>query len=134
MTDLDVAPHEVTNPGGTRYSLIDVDAHITESPDTWTSRVAERFRERVPHVRRVDGQDVWFIDGQVASPVGPRLLPAGASPLRRCRKPTRICCPRHTTQRPGWRIWTRSASGRNCSIRTSAVSAVSVSCDCTTAN
>lgn len=76
MTDLDVAPHQSANPARTRYTLIDVDAHITESPDTWTSRVAERFRDRVPHVRRVDGQDVWFIDGQVASPVGP-TAPAG---------------------------------------------------------
>ena len=75
MTDLDVAPVDVAKPE-IRYNLIDVDAHITESPDTWTSRVAARFRDRVPQVRRVDGQDVWFIDGQVASPVGP-TAPAG---------------------------------------------------------
>ena len=76
MTDLDVAPVDIAGPSPTRYTLIDVDAHITESPDTWTSRVAAKFRDRVPHVRRVDGKDVWFIDGQVASPVGP-TAPAG---------------------------------------------------------
>lgn len=68
-----------TDVSSTReYTIIDVDAHITESPDTWTSRVASKFVERVPHVRRVDGKDVWFIDGQVASPVGP-TAPAGWS-------------------------------------------------------
>ena len=58
------------------YSIIDVDAHITESPGTWVDRVAAKHRDRVPQVRRVDGQDVWFIDGQVAAPVGP-TAPAG---------------------------------------------------------
>jgi predicted TIM-barrel fold metal-dependent hydrolase len=62
----------------TEYTIIDVDAHITESPDTWTSRVAAKYVDRVPHVRRVDGKDVWFIDGQVAAPVGP-TAPAGWS-------------------------------------------------------
>ena len=42
MTDLDVAPVDATTPG-IRYTLIDVDAHITESPDTWTSRVAAEY-------------------------------------------------------------------------------------------
>jgi uncharacterized protein len=60
----------------TEFSLIDVDAHVTEAADTWTSRTAAKHRDRVPQVRRVDGQDVWFIDGQIASPVGP-TAPAG---------------------------------------------------------
>ncbi len=60
----------------TDFSLIDVDAHVTEAADTWTSRTAAKYRDRVPQVRRVDGQDVWFIDGQIASPVGP-TAPAG---------------------------------------------------------
>jgi predicted TIM-barrel fold metal-dependent hydrolase len=62
----------------TEYTIIDVDAHITESPDTWTSRVAAKYVDRVPHVRRGDGKDVWVIDGQVAAPVGP-TAPAGWS-------------------------------------------------------
>jgi predicted TIM-barrel fold metal-dependent hydrolase len=60
----------------TDYTLIDVDAHITETPDTWVARTPTKYRDRVPQVRRVDGQDVWFIDGEVASPVGP-TAPAG---------------------------------------------------------
>ena len=38
----------------TEYTLIDVDSHVTEPPDTWTTRTATKYRERVPQVRRVD--------------------------------------------------------------------------------
>ena len=65
----------------THYTIIDVDAHVTEAPDTWTSRVAAKYLDRVPHVRRVDGKDVWFIDGQVASPVGPTAPAGWSSPV-----------------------------------------------------
>ncbi len=54
----------------TEYTIIDVDAHITEAPDTWTSRVAAKYVDRVPHVsarrrerrlvhRRSDGVTRW---------------------------------------------------------------------------
>ena len=86
----------------TDFTLIDVDAHVTEAADTWTSRTAAKHRDRVPQVRRVDGQDVWFIDGQIASPVGP-TAPAGMarSGARPCRRPTTTYCPPRTTRRPG---------------------------------
>ena len=55
----------------TEYTLIDVDSHITEAPDTWTDRVASKYRDRVPRVERRDGEDVWLIDGERATTVGP---------------------------------------------------------------
>ena len=60
------------------YTIIDVDSHVTEPPDVWTSRVATRHLDRVPQIHRVDGKDVWFIDGEPATPVGP-TAPAGWS-------------------------------------------------------
>jgi predicted TIM-barrel fold metal-dependent hydrolase len=60
----------------TQYTLIDVDSHITETPDTWVDRVADKYRDRVPRVERINGQDTWLIDGQIATPVGP-TAPAG---------------------------------------------------------
>ena len=30
------------------YRLIDADTHVNEPPDLWTSRVAAKYRDRVP--------------------------------------------------------------------------------------
>ena len=32
------------------YTIIDVDTHVTETPELWTSRAPEKYRDRVPHV------------------------------------------------------------------------------------
>jgi predicted TIM-barrel fold metal-dependent hydrolase len=47
-----------------RFQVIDVDTHITEPADTWTSRVSRRWGDAVPHVERQDGADVWVLNGQ----------------------------------------------------------------------
>lgn len=47
-----------------RFSAIDVDTHVTEPPDLWTSRVAPKHRELVPRVERIDGKDVWLVGGK----------------------------------------------------------------------
>jgi predicted TIM-barrel fold metal-dependent hydrolase len=46
------------------YTIIDVDTHVTETPDLWTSRAPARMRDRVPHV--VSGSDgtVRWVMGQ----------------------------------------------------------------------
>src|SRR5207302_5213814 len=65
-----------TYGGLMEYTLIDVDSHITEAPDTWVARVPAKYRDRVPRVERRDGEDVWLIDGERATTVGP-TAPAG---------------------------------------------------------
>lgn len=47
-----------------RFAVIDVDSHLTEPPDVWTARVPASRRDEVPHIERVDGQDVWFANGE----------------------------------------------------------------------
>jgi predicted TIM-barrel fold metal-dependent hydrolase len=58
------------------YRIIDVDTHITEPPDVWTSRVATKHRDLVPRVEHVDGKDVWMLGDQRIGLVGP-TAPAG---------------------------------------------------------
>jgi len=53
-----------------RYRVVDIDTHVTEPADVWTSRVPQRFGDRVPHVRRVNGLDLWFIGGQTVGMPG----------------------------------------------------------------
>jgi predicted TIM-barrel fold metal-dependent hydrolase len=46
----------------TKLSVIDVDTHLTEPHDLWTSRAPAAYRDRVPQVVEVDGQQMWSID------------------------------------------------------------------------
>lgn len=58
--------------------VVDVDAHLTEPPGVWVDRIAARHHERVPHVERRGGADVWVLDGQQVATVGGGA-PAGAT-------------------------------------------------------
>jgi predicted TIM-barrel fold metal-dependent hydrolase len=52
------------------YSIIDVDTHVTETPDLWTSRVPERMRDSVPRLDHdAKGRPWWFLGGRrIANP------------------------------------------------------------------
>ena len=46
------------------HDVIDVDTHVTEPADLWTSRVAKKWRERVPHLETFGGKQFWVTDGK----------------------------------------------------------------------
>ncbi len=53
------------------YSIIDVDTHVSEQPDLWTSRVPAAMKDRVPRLERDSkGRDIWVIDGKMVSLAG----------------------------------------------------------------
>ncbi len=45
--------------------VIDVDTHLTEPHDLWTSRAPAGWQDRVPQVRDVNGFASWTVDGTV---------------------------------------------------------------------
>jgi predicted TIM-barrel fold metal-dependent hydrolase len=45
------------------YKVIDVDAHITERADLWTSRAPAKYAERVPRVVTTERGLLWSVDG-----------------------------------------------------------------------
>ena len=47
-----------------RHRVIDVDTHLTEPPDVWTARLPASMHDQVPHIERVDGNDVWMVSGE----------------------------------------------------------------------
>jgi len=49
--------------GASTYHLISADSHINEPADLWTSRVAAKWRDRVPRVERFEQGDAWVIEG-----------------------------------------------------------------------
>jgi predicted TIM-barrel fold metal-dependent hydrolase len=74
------------NPSSARsYRLVDADTHVNEPPDLWTSRVAERHRDRVPRLQRFEEGDAWVGEG-VKDPINFGLN-AAATLSRFDRKP-----------------------------------------------
>lgn len=61
-----------SNPFGGR-KVIDVDTHLTEPHDLWTSRAPAALRDRVPQVKEINGKRSWVIDGNV-------IIGEGANP------------------------------------------------------
>ncbi|MGE4653443.1 MAG: amidohydrolase, partial [Myxococcota bacterium] len=60
-----------------RLRAIDTDTHITEPPDVWTARVStKKWGDKVPHVKQIEGRDVWFIGDQTVGGPG-YTSPAG---------------------------------------------------------
>jgi predicted TIM-barrel fold metal-dependent hydrolase len=66
----------------TDYTIIDVDTHVAEAADLWTSRVPAAMRDAVPRVE-VDrkGRHMWFIGKQALAKVG-LAATAGAGGMR----------------------------------------------------
>jgi predicted TIM-barrel fold metal-dependent hydrolase len=45
------------------YTIIDVDTHVTETPDLWTKRAPASIRDRVPRIENKDGALTWMVNG-----------------------------------------------------------------------
>ncbi len=52
------------------YRVIDVDTHVTEPTDDWTSRDASKWKDRVPRIERMGEIDIWVVDGKPTLPPG----------------------------------------------------------------
>jgi predicted TIM-barrel fold metal-dependent hydrolase len=42
--------------------VVDADTHLSETYDLWTSRAPQKYKDRVPQVKTVDGEAIWVID------------------------------------------------------------------------
>ncbi|SEP10372.1 amidohydrolase family protein [Trujillonella endophytica] len=50
--------------------VIDADTHMTERHDLFTERAPKGYEDRVPHVEKVDGVDMWVIEGTTFGKAG----------------------------------------------------------------
>ena len=64
-----IAP-ERTAQSTTGMKVIDVDTHLSEPENLWTSRAPSKFKDRVPQIGAVNGVTSWVIDGSLAIGLG----------------------------------------------------------------
>jgi predicted TIM-barrel fold metal-dependent hydrolase len=74
---------------GRRYHLVSADSHVNEPGDLWTSRVPERFKDRVPRMERFEKGDAFVVEGMA----GP--MPFGLN----------ACCAMEPAKRESWMFW-----------------------------
>ena len=61
--------------------IVDCDTHVTEAPDLFTSRAPARLKDKVPHIRRVDGADRWFVGDKNFGRIGGNVVGADNNKL-----------------------------------------------------
>jgi predicted TIM-barrel fold metal-dependent hydrolase len=62
---------------GEALGIIDCDAHFTEPPDLWSSRVSASQQDLVPQLLTVDGRTGWFLDGEMWASIGGNTIRQG---------------------------------------------------------
>src|SRR5215469_13117712 len=50
--------------------VVDADSHMTERHDLFTRRAPKGYEDKVPHVERIAGQDMWVIEGKTFGKAG----------------------------------------------------------------
>ena len=56
------------------YTIIDVDTHVTETPDVWTSQVPDTMQDRVPHMDDEDPNQSVSLRSGIGSALSRRSL------------------------------------------------------------
>ncbi len=54
--------------------IVDCDTLFTEPPDLWTANAPAGLKDKMPHVRRIDGADRWFIGERDFGSIGGNVI------------------------------------------------------------
>jgi len=86
LTDLDGGLMPTTNDAAIEDVLgglhvIDCDAHFTEPPDLWTSRVPASMQDKVPVMKTVKGRSLWFLNDHLMMHTGGNTIRKGGKKL-----------------------------------------------------
>ncbi len=54
----------MTAPLFERHRVIDIDTHITETANVWMDRIASKWGDDIPQIKRIGGRDIWLMGGQ----------------------------------------------------------------------
>ena len=54
--------------------IVDCDTHFTEPQDLWTANAPAGMKDKMPHVRRIDGADQWFVGDRNFGSIGGNVI------------------------------------------------------------
>ena len=54
--------------------IVDCDTHFTEPADLWTANAPAGMKDRMPHVRRIDGADQWYVGDRHFGSLGGNVI------------------------------------------------------------
>jgi predicted TIM-barrel fold metal-dependent hydrolase len=54
--------------------IVDCDTHFTEPADMWISRAPAGMKDKMPHVKRIDGADHWFVGDKAFGSIGGNVI------------------------------------------------------------
>jgi hypothetical protein len=103
-----------------RMKPIDVDTHITEPPDVWTARVSKKWGDQVPHIKHIDGRDLWLVGDQMIGGPGFTTAAGFKGSYPEFRNGFHDIPKSSWDAKRGSTTWTKRASGGRSSTRTSA--------------
>jgi predicted TIM-barrel fold metal-dependent hydrolase len=54
--------------------IVDCDTHFTEPQDLWTANAPAGLKDKMPHVKRIDGADRWFVGDKDFGSLGGNVI------------------------------------------------------------
>ncbi len=54
--------------------IVDCDTHFTEPADLWTANAPAGMKDRMPHVRRIDNADQWYVGDKHFGSIGGNVI------------------------------------------------------------
>jgi predicted TIM-barrel fold metal-dependent hydrolase len=54
--------------------IVDCDTHFTEPPDLWVSHAPAGMKDKMPHVRRINDVDQWFVGDKPFGSIGGNVI------------------------------------------------------------
>ena len=64
--------------------FVDCDAHFSEPPDLWTSRMPRSLSSRAPVLKTVDGQSNWYLGDEIFASMGGNAIRKGRERIHGC--------------------------------------------------
>ena len=75
IRQVDFAKHgQGVDPLFKGIKIVDCDTHFTEPPDLWTANAPAGMKDKMPHVKRINGADQWFVGDKNFGSMGGNVI------------------------------------------------------------